>query len=281
MSAKWQHMIRRACSRSWTAWRITRLYRNWPIALLDKIRLLHRRPITYRFWNGVELSVRACTYDALICKEVWIDKVYTCSPGFSIVDNWVIADVGGHIGIFSVFAATRARNVKVYTFEPSHENFVLLSHNIERNKLSNVTAFNVGIGGSDGESSLHLHADGGQNSFLQRSAGLPIGDINIETWSIKTMLNTIASPLNLLKMDIEGMEYEALLSCSLDDLQRIERIALEYHHDELIQTSHRVSELVDFLGAGGFFVHLHPEREILVAQREPAAQTNEMCHSPH
>jgi len=276
MSAKRQNMIRRACSRGWTVWRMARLYRNWPIALLDKLHFLHRRPITYRFWNGVELSVRACTYDSLICKEVWIDKVYSCSPGFSIVDDWVIADVGGHIGIFSIFAATRARNVKVYTFEPSSENFVLLSHNIERNKLSNVTAFNVAIGASDGESNLHLYADGGQNSFLQRSTGLPISDVKIETWSMKTMLNTIASPLNLLKMDIEGMEYEAILSCSLDDLQRIERIALEYHHDDLIRTPHRVSELVDFLRAGGFGVYLHPEREILVAQREPVAQTNEM-----
>jgi hypothetical protein len=68
----------------------------------------------------------------------------------------------------------------------------------------------------------------------------------------------IASPVNLLKMDIEGMEYEILLSCSLDNLQKIERIALEYH-DDLIRTPHRVSELVDFLSTRGFSIYLHPD----------------------
>jgi FkbM family methyltransferase len=239
------------------------------MAIIDKLHLVHPRPVVYHLRDRVELSVRARTYDAAIINEIWIDGVYTSSPGFAILDDWVIADIGGHKGIFSVFAATRARGVKVYTFEPSPENFAVLSHNIQRNKLSNVRAFNVAVGGRDGESILHLYPDNGQNTFLRRSdpALRSIGDIKVETWSMARVLKTIASPVNLLKMDIEGMEYEALLSCPAEDLQTVERIALEYH-DDLVRTPHRVSELVAFLNAGGFSTQLHPGREILVAERQ-------------
>lgn len=239
------------------------------MALLDKLDLVHPGLIVYHLRNGVELLLRARSYDAVICKEIWIDKVYTSTPGFSILDDWVIADVGGHIGIFSVFATTRAKGVKVYTFEPSPENFAILSRNIERNKLSNVKVFNVAVGGRDGNSILHLYPDGGQHTFLQRSDPTlcSVREIKVETWSIARMLQTIAAPVDLLKMDIEGMEYEALLSCRWEDLQRIERIALEYH-DIWVHTPHRVSELVDFLGEMGFSTYLPPDREILVAERQ-------------
>jgi FkbM family methyltransferase len=239
------------------------------MAVLDKLHLVRPRPIVYRLRDRVELSVCARTYDAYIINEIWIDGVYTSSPGFAILDDWVIADLGGHKGIFAVFAAIRARGVKVYTFEASPENFALLSHNIQRNKLSNVKAFNVAVSGRDGESTLHLYPDNGQNTLLQRSdpALRSIGDIRVETWSMARVLKTIASPVNLLKMDIEGMEYEALLSCPVGDLQTVERIALEYH-DDLVRTPHHVSKLVDFLNASGFSTHLYPGRKILVAERQ-------------
>jgi len=65
--------------------------------------------MVHRFRNGVELCVRTQTYDLLIINEVWVDRIYTSSAGFEILDDWVVVDVGGHKGIFSVFAASRAK----------------------------------------------------------------------------------------------------------------------------------------------------------------------------
>jgi FkbM family methyltransferase len=248
---------------------MTQLYRNWPVAFLDALHLVQQRPIVYRLQNGVELSACTRTYDLHIINEIWMDNVYTPSPGFSIRDGWVVADVGGHKGIFSVFAATRARNVKVYTFEPAPDNFALLSFNIQRNKLSNVKIFNVAVSGADGESTLHLYPDCAQNGFLQRSnpALGPVRDIKVETWSLERVLKAIASPVSLLKIDIEGLEYEALLSCPADVFQTVERIALEYH-DDRVRTAHRVSELVDSLNGRGFSTLVNPSRKILLAERQ-------------
>ena len=216
----------------------------------------------------MELFASTRTYDLYIINEVWMDNVYTSSPRFSIRDGWVIADVGGHKGIFSVYAATRARNVMVHTFEPAPGNFAQLSYNIQQNKLSNVRMFNIAVSGRDGESTLHLYPDCAQSGFLQRSnpALRPVRDIKVETWSMERVLKTIASPVNLLKMDIEGMEYEALLSCPTDIFQTVERIALEYH-DDAIRTEHSTSELVNFLNSSGFSTHLRLDRCILLAEK--------------
>lgn len=250
-------------------WRVVQVYRNWPTVFLDRLHFVTSRPIVYRLRDGVELSLHAGSRDRSIIDEIFLNRVYTCTPGFAIRDGWVIADVGGHKGIFAVFAATRARDVKVYAFEPSQENFALLSHNIERNRLSHVKAFNVAVSGKDGESTLHLHREPGQNTLLQRSdpALQAVSDTKVETWSLKRVLKTIASPVSLLKMDIEGMEYETLFSCPTEDLQTVQRIALEYH-DDWVHTSHQVYELVDFLNGQGFCTQLSPGRRILVAERK-------------
>lgn len=243
------------------------LYRNWPLAI-GSLLTRERRPFVARLRRGVDLSLQARSLDTYIVKEIWIDRIYTPSSAFAIRDGWVVVDLGGHKGIFSVFAATAATDVKVFTFEPSPENFKLLSHNIELNRLSNIKAFNIAVSGKSGEAVLHLFPDNGQNSLLQRSNPRlqPIRDVRVETWSLGRVLEKVAAPVDLLKMDIEGMEYEALFSCPAEQLQRVKRIALEYHED-VVRTSYRVPELVEFLNRTGFATRLDPAREILLAER--------------
>lgn len=249
--------------------RMPRLYQNWPLALRSLVAW-HRQIFILRLRQGVEFCVHAPSCDTFIINEIWVDKVYTPSSRFSVRDGWVVVDIGGHKGIFAVFAATSARDVKAYSFEASPENFACLSRNIRLNNLSNIKAFNVAVGGRDGKSTLNLYKENGQNTLLQRSNPhlQPVGSVKVETWSLATVLNMVASQVNLLKMDIEGMEYETLFSCPDEYLQRIERIALEYH-DVLVRVPHTVFELVEFLNARGFSTHLTPGNEILLAERIP------------
>jgi FkbM family methyltransferase len=264
-----QRIARRFGDRIRDVSNIVRLYRNWPVVLFCKLRGGGSRAMLFRLRDGAEVLGRTASFDTFIMNEIWIDGIYTSLSGFSIQPDWVIADVGGHKGYFSVFAAKRAPRGKVYSFEASPENFERLVENVDRNGIPNVEAVNVAIGGRDARSTLHLYPDNGQNSLLERSdAGMQaVRDVTVEIWSMARVLEKIGSPVNLLKMDIEGMEYEALLSCPTERLRRIERIALEYH-DSCVHTSHRVADLVEFLKARGFSVRLIPNREILVAERE-------------
>jgi FkbM family methyltransferase len=268
-----RRVLRRWYERTRLACHVVRLYRNWPTVFLDRLQLLSSQPVTYELRDGVRLSAQTNTRDRFIINEIFIEQVYTCSRGFAIRDGWVIADVGAHKGFFAVFAATRARDVKVYSFEPCAENFTVLSHNIQRNSPSNITAFNIAVSGEDGEAILYLQRERGQNSLLQRSDAQPIGEAKVATWSLKRALRKAASPINLLKMDMEGMEYDALLSCAAEDLQKVERVALEYH-DQWVHTPHHVSELVDFLGSRGFATYLYPQRPILIAENRHLSEAH-------
>ena len=261
-------MIGRIRERVSKPWKMIELYRNWLLALLDRLHLVGQRPVLYQLRNGVKFSLEAGTLDVRIINEIWIDQIYTRWPGFSIRDGWTVADLGGQKGIFSVLAATSAKDVKVYTFEPAPENFASLRQNLELNALSNVKSFNLAVGSEDGEAILHLAAESGCNSLIQRSDVTKRGDVRVETWSMGKVLRALPTPVNLLKMDIEGMEYDALLSCSAEDLERVERIALECHGDH-IDTGHSNSELIRFLEERGFSTH-HPERCILLAARTPS-----------
>src|SRR5579872_5612864 len=158
-------MLQEFCRRGLIAWKMAKLYRNWPMAVLDRFYLVKPQPIVYKLRSGEEFSLG--TRDAGIINEIYLDGAYTSEPGFAIKENWVVADLGGHKGIFAIYAATRAKGVRVFSFEPSPGNFALLSQNIQRNKLSNVKAFNVAVSGADGKSTLHLTSEAWSNTLLQ------------------------------------------------------------------------------------------------------------------
>lgn len=245
------------------------LFQNWPLALLDRCHLVDGRPVVYALRSGMRFLVQAGTRDVRVINEIWIDKVYTAPSEFTIRDGWVVVDVGGHKGIFSLLAATSARNVRVFTFEPDPTNYLILRRNIELNGITNVKTFNVALSGADGEAMLHTFDGVECGSLLPRPHVRPGGDVPVHTWSLKHLLEAIGSPINLLKMDIEGMEHEVLLSCPSEALRSVERIALEYHDESSgrARLPKEISELVDFLTAAGFVARVRPERRILLAQR--------------
>ncbi len=247
-------------------WRMRNLYENWGTAVVNRLHFSGKREIIYKLRNGVRFSLSNRSEDVQTINEIWIDQVYTRSPEFEIRDGWTVLDIGGHKGIFSVYAATSARGVRVLTYEASPENFRCLRRNVEINGLTNVRAFNLAVSSSDGEETLYLAAEDGCNSLIHRTDAEIRGCVAVQAWSLARILRTVEPRVHLLKMDIEGMEYAALLSCPFDDLGKVERIALEYH-DRLAPDGCSSSTLSDFLRHEGFEVALDPERPILLAHR--------------
>ncbi len=73
--------------------------------------------------------------------------------------NLIIYDIGAHVGGFTMFFAARsAPRGKVYSFEPAPQNYERLLANLRTNRLHNVRAFQVGIGG--GSSRRRMHQQG-------------------------------------------------------------------------------------------------------------------------
>ena len=68
------------------------------------------------------MNFRARTLDRTVLKDVWTKSAYN-KEGFEIRQDDTILDIGGHIGAFTVFAATKSTKGKVYTFEPFKDNY--------------------------------------------------------------------------------------------------------------------------------------------------------------
>jgi len=135
----------------------------------------------------------------------------------SFQDKSKLLDIGAHMGIFSIYAAS-VKSCDVVAVEPSFANFSLLNLNIYDNKLNDkITAFCVAI--SNRETLDQLYMDnisvdltGGQNEKPIDGGGDPF----VPTFNQGIMLMTLNSfqdifgPFKYLKVDIDGFEKELL-----------------------------------------------------------------------
>jgi len=144
-----------------------------------------------------------------------------------------IVDIGAHIGSYSVLAAIKFPDAKIYSFEAFAENYQLLDINTSR--FDNITATNAIIRGDRMPSDF---------LFCQKSHGTNTGGIQVR-WSDSetTQNNTLPSltlgeifekndisTIDILKMDCEGAEYAILELAKKENLlERINCITMELH----------------------------------------------------
>jgi FkbM family methyltransferase len=202
--------------------------------------------LVYELRNGLLLEARPRTLDAAVLKDVFFHQIYG-QHGGSIQDNWIILDIGAHIGAFSASAARAARGVTVYAFEPAPENLELLSNNIARNRLSNVRLSPQAVSGQRGVRQLHL-SDSPAGHSLHGTAPAD-RQLSVESVTLEEILSRHAiESVDLLKMDCEGAEYEILETASPETLSRIRRIAMEVHTLDESRTPARLAALLESLG---------------------------------
>ena len=79
--------------------------------------------------------------DRSVLKEVWLREIYN-KHGITVDKGDTVIDIGGHIGLFSVYAAKRSQTGKVFAFEPFSENFARLQQHKQINQCDNLEVIN-------------------------------------------------------------------------------------------------------------------------------------------
>lgn len=153
-----------------TVFKIIKVLSNWPVYFLDYFKLTRSIFILFKLRNGIFFKIRSKTSDRKIFNEIWLNKFYT-PPGFEISDNDIVFDLGAHIGFFSIFAANFAKNVTVYSFEPSPNNFKLLKRNININKLNNIHLINKAVAKRSGEREFIVSKNASGDHFASLGGG--------------------------------------------------------------------------------------------------------------
>lgn len=241
-------------SRFGTLLSIIRTVENWPIFVMNHFGLAGSAPLLCSLRNGVRYWIRPGTLDGSVIIEVWINRVYS-PPDFEIGKDDIVVDIGAHIGVFSVFAATSSTAGKVFALEPFPPNYELLQKNISLNCLRNVVSIRKAIAGEPGKRRLFVSpVNTGAHSLQPGYLGLE--SIEVEAISLRDLIDEHRiDKIDYLKIDCEGSEYEILLNCPEDLLKKCRRISLEYHD---IHSNVGPESLSAFLSKQGFSVRITP-----------------------
>jgi FkbM family methyltransferase len=177
----------------------------------------------YSLPSGQVIVVRHRTPDLQVVDEVLIaPHAYEPPP---VVASHLggplrILDLGAHIGTFGVFALGRWNVDRMRSFEPDPANAAMLNQTIALNHAGHRwRAQQAAVSNSSG----HMTLIPGHFSLSRRADG---GEAGIDVTMVD--LFTLENDTDLLKMDIEGGEWDILPDARMANLQaRV--IVMEWH----------------------------------------------------
>ena len=139
-----------------------------------------------------------------------------------------VVDFGSNIGVSAGYFLTRNSSVRAYLFEPLPENIKRLKSNLKR--FENRCELNpIAVGLENGTGKFGFEATGrygGLQSELPET-------IQVEVRKAEEIVLEILkkeSHIDILKIDVEGLETEILDSLSIENLKKIHRIYAETNY---------------------------------------------------
>lgn len=140
-----------------------------------------------------------------------------------IQPNWTVIDVGANVGNISLDAALRVGPTgKVISIEPVKHNYDRLMKNLSLNSFQNIIPLKVGLGRVPTEVRLGnpMDSNAGTYRVLTEKEAKNLPSETVQLTNLDTIVKDLQlTQINLIKMDIEGYELEALYG-SLKTIQK-------------------------------------------------------------
>jgi len=180
-------------------------------------------------------------------------------------------DIGSHIGIFTIFfAKTSGKTGKVIAFEPNPDTYIKIKKNVELNGLDNVQILNVGIGDKQEIKTLVVRRNMPGTGSMEKNIQLHMlkerkaKSLQVKVYTLDGCIeaNKLPKP-DFIKIDIEGMEYNALLGMAETISKYKPSIYIEIHGTDKESKIENIQRIVKFLVLRGYFIY-HVESEKVV-----------------
>lgn len=165
-----------------------------------------------------------------IYTDIFTDKIYKLPVQINIKPKRIV-DMGAHVGMATLWFAEEYPEAKIESYEPNPFNFQLLAQNTSDLK-EKISIFPCAVNTSDDQIYLYLGNGkragwtwGGsmiKNHWHKGQNKIPLAVPTRRASDICT------SKIDLLKVDIEGLEYELFKSLG-DKLYNINIIIFEFH----------------------------------------------------
>jgi len=189
----------------------------------------------------------------------------------------VVYDVGAFHGMLTMFFASRSKHVVSY--EPNEVNRARLIENVCLNHLFNVEVRKFGVGSELGSGTLSYSPAMAGGGSLDPNAIAPVSQtVQITTLDHDIAASKLPAP-DLIKIDIEGWELEALKGARETLAARHPALFLEMHGDTMREKQRKVREIVAFLGDAGYqsIRHVETGAEITPGNEGAACEGHLYC----
>mgnify|MGYP001290141358 CR=1 FL=1 len=140
-------------------------------------------------------------------------------------DKIIFWDIGANIGLYSIYAAIKHKEIKIISFEPSVNNLRILSRNIYKNNLTNsIKIFQLPL-----SENKNIFSNMNENEFIEGWSMSNFGDLKnsegknfspkhsykIFGTNINYLLDNKIIPFpNYIKIDVDGIEHKILNGAS-------------------------------------------------------------------
>ena len=210
-----------------------RAYSNWVACC--RLRWNVHRPTgetqVVRFRSGLQMRVRSGTPDIAVVSEVFFIGAYASA------EKWIAAaqgpccvlDLGANIGAFSLRCALARPDIFVHAYEPGPQNAQILRANVALNPSvrGRIEIFEEAAFGQTGMSYWRFDAaNPGGSAMTDSPEGVPV-----QTRCFEEMLARCERPVALVKIDIEGSEYELLDATTREMWASVPAVMVELHDD--------------------------------------------------
>lgn len=205
-------------------------------SLISDLLSNNYRKSSYRNWEDFPLKLAISQgfkfsdntpADAL--REVYVEGIYNVKGFIPEGNQWVI-DVGANYGDTAIWWS-KTYGSKVIAFEPLIDVYRELNENIKLNN-ADVVAYNVAVGNGEeikGNTSGNMFSLGGDTK---------VKTVKLDDYSF--------DKVDLLKIDVEGFEFEVLQGAKNMISKYEPKIILETHSKNLRKACH------DFLSSKGY-----------------------------
>jgi FkbM family methyltransferase len=197
----------------------------------------------------------------------------------------VVYDVGAFIGLFAMHCARTAQ--QVICFEPLERNRNALQRNLALNQFTNVRIRPVGVGRT--AASVTISFDPLMPGGASVASDLSSGIMTRSSSSVQTTIQLVSLDADraahqlpvpdLIKIDIEGNEHDALLGAEQTLRTHHPALYLEMHGETMADKLRHVADIVHTLTEYGYesIVHIETNRRITTANSADAAEGHLYC----
>ncbi|MCX6746119.1 MAG: FkbM family methyltransferase [Candidatus Parcubacteria bacterium] len=166
--------------------------------------------------------------DKSIMKEIFELREYKEVETIIKSAKETIIDAGAQAGFFVLYCRALNPEVKILAIEPDEDNLELLNQHLEINNLKNIEVMPAALAAKSGLRDFFISSDSHNHSLFRVLVPKINKNAKVKTYSLDDLLKEQGiEKVALLKLDIEGAEYEVLGNFTY--WEKIKNIALEYH----------------------------------------------------